>query len=96
MTHIIDHALAENILELKEVCREIGAVEFHVIRETAHTWITAEYNGYDDIDTRRMRPAGLVFVARFTATDGGPAGFEIERVENGEEVRLFATRGNRV
>ena len=73
-TYPLDPALTEHIAELKEVCREIGAIEMHVIRLADQAWIYAQVG--EQVEEIRLADVGLLFVARFRNTDGGKPGVE--------------------
>ena len=69
-----DPVLADHLAELKEVCREIGAIEMRVIRGVRAARIHYETNG--QIGDLTMPESGVIFIARFTAMDGGGIGVE--------------------
>lgn len=81
-TNPTDPALAGHLAELKEtcsersvaICREIGAIDMRVLRDTDMAWLYYEAKG--QIGEFRIPKSGTIFLARFSATDGGDPGLE--------------------
>jgi len=84
-----DSALADHLAALKETCRQIGATEMRVLRDAEMAWLYYETISQNpgNPDTRspsksrtigelRLPRSGVIFLARFTATDGGEPGVE--------------------
>jgi len=84
-----DSALADHLADLKQTCRQIGATEMRVLRDAEMAWLYYETIAHDPgnpdthspsksrtIGELRIPKSGVIFLARFTATDGGEPGVE--------------------
>ena len=73
-TNPTDPALAGHLAELKEICREVGAIDMRVLRNADMAWLYYEANG--QVGEIRIPKSSTIFLARFSATDGGDPGLE--------------------
>ena len=81
-----DPALRDHLDELTELAREIGAAAVTIIRQPAKAQLYLDWqkrivdgNQVKILDfASPRRPAGLLVVLRFPASDGGETGVEVK------------------
>lgn len=65
--HPHDPPLAERLVELKERCQELGAIEVHLLPGADMAWLYYEADGA--VEELRIPGSGAILIARFTDTD---------------------------